>query len=669
MSFAVTNAVLLPFVLALGIPLLIHLLARAKPPLFEFGSIEFIERIVRQSVRARRPRDLLLLLLRTLLCAALVALFLRPVWFPESGLASSGKTRNLVVILDATASMGYIEGSQTRFANACAGASEVLAGLGPRDRANVIWLRTRPTPVFPALGTNHAHLRTALRSARPTLESGDPRAALNLAARMLENVTGRREICIVSDFQATAWHGINRDLPEGVDVVHLRAGAEQAENCAITRIGTSPPTALAGEDITVHCDIANFSAQRKAVTVTLSGHGVRRQQETMLEPWQTTIVPFVCAFDRTGELPVKVSLGEDAFPPDNVRWGLIDISSSQRVGLADSGGAGAVVWRRVLNALDHLTPEPWPTQAPRPPAIVVLADWGPGSAEACRAVVDRGGTVVGCLGPDTPISEITALLNAGVPTADGQTVPWETRDDSIGLTIAADDSPYLAIFAGGSYGTPTATRVTARGLPPQGTIPLHTHVLRYTDGVPALAVASGKGHVVIWNMPLDPESSGLARQAELIPLVGELISKGRSEDVLWGTGTFPGQPLSWETTQEVETDQLRLQADGEAELQLSRPLPGVRAAAVSEPVARPGLYRWTYRKLVAGYGIVNFPPEESDLRALDPRESTVGGAVTLAAGTQLARLHAGIPLWPRFLAAALCLVVIESLVLLRSDHT
>ncbi|MBT3380148.1 MAG: VWA domain-containing protein [Lentisphaerae bacterium] len=668
MSIALTNAVLLPFALALAVPLLIHLLARAKPPLFEFGSVELIERIVRRSIRARRPRDLLLLLIRTLLCAALVAVFLRPVWFPESRFARAGAGRNVVILVDATASMAYIEGSQTRFAQACADASEVLAGLGPNDRANLIWLRSTPTPVFPDLGTNHAHLRAILRNARPTLEPGRPRSALDMAAQMLEKATGTREVCIVSDFQASAWRDLGVLLPEGIDVIQLPAGAVEAGNCALTRIGTSPPTALPGEDVTVHCDVANFSADPKAVTVTLSAHGIRRQQETMLGPWETAIVPFVCAFDREGEFPVKASLGRDAFPPDNQGWGMVNVSPSRPAGLTPSDGGNAVVWNRLLSALENVVPEPWPVPGSPSPSVGVVTDWRTGITPACNDVLDAGGTVVACVGQGTLLNDIAALAGVAPRPESDEAVPWETRDEPIGLTIAAPDSPFLAIFAGGSYGTPTAARVTARAVLPESLIPPHTHLLRYADGVPAIAIVPGKGKLVIWNLPLDPEASDLAKRPELLALVGELISHTRQDALSWGRSTHPGQPLSWETVETVARADVRLQGESGEAVGLLPSLPGTEAGVVSEPLSHPGLYRWYYRKRVAGYGIVNFAPAESDLRSLGAQQLADTGALRIEGGGRLSRLHAGIPLWPRLLALALSLVAFESLVLWRSDR-
>ena len=136
MNFVLTNAALWPFLALVLAPLLLHLFARSKPPHYAFSSVEFILRIVRQTIRVKRPRDWLLLVIRTLLFAAVVLLFLQPLYFSKRRLSGPFERKNVVLLVDATASMGYTEGAQTRFASACAHASEILSGLSARDTAN-----------------------------------------------------------------------------------------------------------------------------------------------------------------------------------------------------------------------------------------------------------------------------------------------------------------------------------------------------------------------------------------------------------------------------------------------------------------------------------------------------------------------------------------------------
>ena len=74
MTFSLVNWVLAPLAALVLVPLLVHLFARSRPPRYAFSSLEFLRRVMRQILRVKRPRDWIVLLLRTLLAACLIAL-------------------------------------------------------------------------------------------------------------------------------------------------------------------------------------------------------------------------------------------------------------------------------------------------------------------------------------------------------------------------------------------------------------------------------------------------------------------------------------------------------------------------------------------------------------------------------------------------------------------
>ena len=74
MTLSFLNAGWWPLALLVAVPLLVHLLARARPPVRAFSSAEFLLQALRLRIRLKRPRNWLLLVLRTLLFAALLAM-------------------------------------------------------------------------------------------------------------------------------------------------------------------------------------------------------------------------------------------------------------------------------------------------------------------------------------------------------------------------------------------------------------------------------------------------------------------------------------------------------------------------------------------------------------------------------------------------------------------
>src|SRR2546427_10073008 len=101
-----------PFVLlglgALAIPVLVHLIQRERKRVVEFPSLMFVRRIPYQSVRRRRIRHWALLMLRAAAVALIVLAFARPFFRRDgSAIAATGGAREVVLLLDQSARMGY----------------------------------------------------------------------------------------------------------------------------------------------------------------------------------------------------------------------------------------------------------------------------------------------------------------------------------------------------------------------------------------------------------------------------------------------------------------------------------------------------------------------------------------------------------------------------------
>src|SRR5215475_6988996 len=92
---------------AIAIPVLIHLINRERKVVVEFPSLMFLERIPYRSVRRQKIRHLLLLVMRCIAIALLVAAFARPFFEKHQQAITGTGARELVVLLDRSSSMGY----------------------------------------------------------------------------------------------------------------------------------------------------------------------------------------------------------------------------------------------------------------------------------------------------------------------------------------------------------------------------------------------------------------------------------------------------------------------------------------------------------------------------------------------------------------------------------
>lgn len=690
MTLGFDNRVLLPLAVLIAVPLLLHLFARSRPPRYLFSSTELLRRAVRATVRVRRPKDWLLLALRTLLCLAIVGFFLRPVLFSGHRAPVAGEGRHVVVIVDATASMACSEGGQTRFGAACAEATEVLRDLGPRDTANVVWLRARPESVFPEMAVNTAQLREALRRGAVYPETGNPAAAVALAAELLKVKPGRREICVVSDFQRTMWQVAPPVVPRDVTLSYVRVGSGAAANAAIHALAVQPATPLVGEAFTVLVEVHNYASAPANRTVYLAAGESRQSRAILIPALGTASASFALPGVRVS-LAVEASLDEDTFPADDRRWLVVGVQPHLRVGILGDDASVASAWQRAGNSLGWARVQPVVAGELGPDATydaLLLAGWDGTHLEALQAQAARGCTLVCAPAAGVTPATIASLCGAKAPPRDVPAWSRETRPEGFALAAPRPDDPLLRIFERGARGDPARFRLLNRLRLDAGAIGSGDEiVLAYSDGVPALVrfalgrdasprrpPAEGAGGRLgeaslpagtrwLWNLPLDAASGNYAANAEFVCLFGELLLSSRSAVSSRGVETPSGMPISRPLTAGREGLAL-LDDTGRAQPLL---VEGDRLATARPPL--PGLYRWTRNQQTEGYAVVNFPPEESDLRAMPVSELSGANAAAATSGRQVRQLRDGIPLWPYLLSAAAALAMIELLAALWAEAT
>lgn len=668
MNFVLLNSILLPLAALVAVPVLLHLFARTRPPVYKFSSIEFIMRIIRQTNRIKKPQDWIILVVRTLIFAAIILMFLQPLYFSKRRISSRFERKNVVVVVDSTASMGYAEGGQTRFAAACAQASTVLSGLSAGDVANVVWLKARPASVFPELGVNLTYLQSELRRARVTSEAGDSAGALRMAFQLLEKAEGRREVFVVSDFQKSQWEKVDMRPPPGVELVNVRIGSDQGANGVISDVYFDPPGALANEEIAVCCDVYNFSPEPRRRTVFASIRETRDSQDLMIPPWQKASAVFRHKFNAAGVFPVSVTLNEDSFAGDDRRWGLVDIQDSMHVGICGSDKETADTWRRALDAMGWARVEMTAaddTQRLRTFGVVMVAGDDGSILARLAGRSDMRNTVVW-----TPAAGAKwtgpASTNVG-PVA----FRWETVEKPKKLRVMAASADVFKAFAGGEFGDPARGNFTGRFVP-DGQIAGGEVLASYDDNVPALMrFRSGASSFFLWNITVKREFSNYASRSGYLPLLGELLltSRGRSDAPEAGRYFVCGERILRRLDGDVPAAEVVLKdADGNRqetkELRSSRDI-----SVVASGSPEPGLYTWEHQARMLGYAAVNFPVVESDLRTFAVAELDKRGGTGVGEGMTIQWMRDGIPLWPWLLGLAALLALAESAALAWFEKT
>ena len=231
------NPALLPWLLAAGIPLAIHLLTRRTRRRAPLPTVRFLQRAIAQQSRLFRVRHLVLLLLRILAVAALALAFIKPTL--NSRLGTTGTERTAVIlVLDTSASMGYSVAGISAFSSARNEALKVLAGLKPGDEANIILCDAQPKALLSDPADDFGALERGLRAAQSTEERAEPVAAINLAVEQLAKAKSKtKRLYLFSDFQRTNWANVKFEaVPAATQILFVAANSGRAQNVGITAI-------------------------------------------------------------------------------------------------------------------------------------------------------------------------------------------------------------------------------------------------------------------------------------------------------------------------------------------------------------------------------------------------------------------------------------------------
>src|SRR5262245_32495126 len=142
MTLSFQNLILLFGLAAIAIPLLVHLLNRRRYDVVDWGAMQFLE--MSQTTRRRMMlEEILLMLLRMSVIAVFVLALAAPVASgPWLGVLADRPPRDVVLVIDGSASMGADHGSgRTPHDAARELALKLLVDLGADDRVALVLAR------------------------------------------------------------------------------------------------------------------------------------------------------------------------------------------------------------------------------------------------------------------------------------------------------------------------------------------------------------------------------------------------------------------------------------------------------------------------------------------------------------------------------------------------
>ena len=586
MSFL--NILFLAGLAGAALPVAIHLLNRERPRTRPFGWIAFLDRAHRSESRRFRLREILLLVLRGLLCALLALAFARP-FFRGAPAEGAALPDHAAIVLDVSASMG----AGSRWDAARRQAIALVDRQPEGARACLISAARAPRIVADFTG-DHAALRAAAAGLEPGYGSTDLGAAFRLAeSRLRAAEAGRRSLFVVSDHQAAGWESLDpgdRAAP-GIEVELVDAGGGEA-NAAVTGLRST----LSDGEVGVAARLRNYGPAPRELRVRLAVEGEEVDARPVRVPPRSAVdVAFEDVLEGRpagGAAGAWVEIDDGSLEADDRRHVVLEAPRRHRAlcaGGTSPGEAGFFLmralnpWGRPHGGVER--PRAVPPSALTAAAlagvdVVFLAGGGrlPAAAAAdLRAFVEAGGGLAVSSGKEG-VPDLGDLL----PAVPAGTVRVPAEEEGFALLTGIDYGHRLFTpFRSGRRGDFGQVRVfayTRLRVPDPAAV-----LMRFDGGDPALVERrAGAGRVLLFASSFDTSWTDLPKKALFAPFLHEIM----------GYLSSPGQAAAAEY------------------------LVGDRPEADGEVFDRPGLFTGQGAegpRLVA----VNLDPRESDLRRAD----------------------------------------------------
>ncbi|MBD3348308.1 MAG: VWA domain-containing protein [Candidatus Eisenbacteria bacterium] len=654
MDLTFLNAAFLLGALAALLPLIIHLFSRRRVETVDFSSLRFLRELERRKIRRIRVRQILLLIIRSLLILAVALALARPTLRGPLAAGGGHARTSVVIVLDDSASMsrGSASGESERDIFGLAGETALeVAGL--LDEGDQAFLVTASYPARSELqgGTfSRGTLADALREIEPGALATDYSGAVAEALDLLSGARNlNRELYVIGDMQKSGWRDAvdarpsggapnPDDSPAGEDPGGADArpgGADRPTaflfpvdgpvgNFAVVSASARRRYGGAEGLYSFTAEILNGSGRQAEVPVRLFLDGVQvGRAGVSLSSGERGSARFSASVDEAEWHRGWVELPADVFAADNRRYFVIPPlrrtevlivsgEAEERSGEAyyaeralDPAGEGRRFRTALIDASDLAA------QDPARFATVVLADagrLGDDAVEWVERYVASGGGLFVILGDRTDLRQ----WNSGdIPGSGGIRLiePFESRS-GVRLAPSGQGHPLLEglVFGERLIDDIGVTRGFAADAPGV------EQVLEFPGLGPALLLAGtpgdGSGEVAVLLTGVDREWSDLPRTGFVVPLfhrvVGEVSGLGAlPRDVLAGGDLVV--PIAGDGAGRVE---VRTPDGGRL---IPEHLGGSRAAVVVRDAVAPGIYEFVRNGAVVALGAVNLDPSESDL--------------------------------------------------------
>ncbi|MDA0812624.1 MAG: BatA domain-containing protein, partial [Verrucomicrobia bacterium] len=332
-----------------ALPVIVHLLARRRKQVVNWGAMQFLIAAKQKAKRSWRLRDILLLALRVLALVALIFAISRP--SVPIGWLGGHEPRDLIVIVDESMSTSALDGTKTIYELQQEGLLNLFSELDVDGTDHLRVLIAGAAPgwlseiAVQADSSSRKALAESLKERKPTLASADLPAAIETALAAAPTKQGlSRHIFVITDGQAYGWtpdmtsrwsaaQDKLKEYPEGSEIRIWPPATETIDpsNLVVQKVELAREVVAAMEPVMFRATVTNFGTKDSGTAIL---HWLVNDEEIgvvtvpSIAPGADSTVGLEHNFPKPGLFRVTCRMdGNDVLKVDDEATAIIEVAS------------------------------------------------------------------------------------------------------------------------------------------------------------------------------------------------------------------------------------------------------------------------------------------------------------------------------------------------------
>ncbi len=638
---------------ALAIPIIIHLFNFRKTITVYFSSTRFLKQVKQETTQKRKLKQYLVLASRLLFLLFLVLAFAQP--FLPAG-EQMADQKKVTIYLDNSLSMSAPVAEKVRALDDAIQRAREIVEVFPADVQ------------FQMITNDFAPFSNSFKSKAEVLDylsqvrlSSISRQATEIVARVLQRNTS---FFWLSDFQASTF-GSGFTLDSTLSTKLIPIAFSKPSNVFIDTLYLENPFVIGGEKNSVKVQLRNQGEKRVEGLITkLFVNEVQTSAVTVdMEPNSSRLVSFDLPGSLKGVNRAMVSFSDYPVSFDNEFYFTLNYSGKLRI-IEIKSQQGATAVERVFGNKELFSFISFPSsnvnynQLSTADLIVLdQLDKIDPSLQSALSGLKNATSILVVPGSQTDVTSYRSLLGAAITRLDEKNkIVLSTPDfqNPFFQNVFEDKNPTMAM--------PVATKMLDWGAD-------RTALLQFKDGRPFL---SKLGNFYLMACPLDQASTDLSQHALFVPIMYRLAAlANRSQEMPYYSLSAPTITISSDSIEGEEPVKLK----GKVEVIPSQRKMGNRLVMeMPRHELERGFYSLQFRTDTLGVVAYNLDKTESYLTSLKAEEAKarLGGhpSITLFDNAvlddfraELKSRYLGTPLWKYALVLSLFFLLAEVLLL------